>query len=112
MTNPIRSSRDIILRTDQWEQAVSFYESVLGFAVIWRSESMVGFETGTLCLYVEKGAPHGPVLDFLTPDVSALRDRLLAAGCNLIEESPSAPRCYLQDPFGLVFNLGTASSGR
>jgi catechol 2,3-dioxygenase-like lactoylglutathione lyase family enzyme len=112
MTTSIRSSRDIILRTDRWVEAVSFYETVLGFAVIYRSESLVGFETGTLCLYVEKGAPHEPVLDFLTPDVKALRDRLLAAGCALVEESTSAPRCYLRDPFGLTFNLGTAASGR
>jgi hypothetical protein len=112
MTTSIRSSRDIILRTDRWMEAVSFYETILGFAVIYRSESMVGFETGTLCLYVEKGVPHEPVLDFLTPDVGALRDRLIAAGCNLIEESASAPRCYIRDPFGLTFNLGTAASGR
>jgi catechol 2,3-dioxygenase-like lactoylglutathione lyase family enzyme len=112
MTGPIRSSRDIILRTDRWEEAVRFYETVLGFAIIYRSETMVGFETGTLCLYVEKGAPHEPVLDFLTPDVRGARDRLLAAGCNLIEESAAAPRCYLRDPFGLTFNLGTEDSGR
>jgi catechol 2,3-dioxygenase-like lactoylglutathione lyase family enzyme len=112
MTTPIRSSRDIIVRTDRWAEAVLFYETVLGFAVIYRSESMVGFETGALCLYVENGAPHEPVLDFLTPDVSAMRDRLLAAGCNLVEESASTPRCYLKDPFGLTFNLGTSASGR
>ena len=112
MTTPVRSSRDIIVRTDRWTEAVLFYETVLGFTVIYRSESLVGFETGALCLYIEKGAPHQPVLDFLTPDVSALRDRLLAAGCSLIEESDSAPRCYLEDPFGLTFNLGTSGSGR
>jgi hypothetical protein len=112
MSTSIRSSRDIILRTDRWGEAVLFYETVLGFSVIYRSESMVGFETGTLCLYIEKGAPHGPVFDFLTPDVSALRDGLLAAGCHLIEENASAPRCYIRDPFGLTFNLGTAASGR
>jgi catechol 2,3-dioxygenase-like lactoylglutathione lyase family enzyme len=89
-----------------------FYETVLRFAVIHRSESLVGFETGTFCLYVEKGAPHGPVLDFLTPDVRALRNRLLAAGCTVVEESASAPRCYLRDPFGLTFNLGTTASRR
>jgi predicted enzyme related to lactoylglutathione lyase len=112
MTIPTRSSRDIVLRTDKWAEAVLFYETVLGFAVIYRSESLVGFETGTFCLYVERGSPQEPVLDFLTPDVSALKDRLLEAGCSLIEENNSVPRCYLRDPFGLTFNLGTAASGR
>jgi catechol 2,3-dioxygenase-like lactoylglutathione lyase family enzyme len=111
MTITTHSSRDIIVRTDRWPEAVSFYETVLGFKVIYRSQSLVGFETGAFCLYVEKGQPHGPVLDFLTPDVVALRERLLAAGCKLIEESVSVPRCYLQDPFGITFNVGTKSSG-
>jgi catechol 2,3-dioxygenase-like lactoylglutathione lyase family enzyme len=70
ITTPVRSSRDIIVRTDRWAEAVLFYETVLGFEVIHRGESLVGFETGTLCLYVEKGAPHQPVLDFLTPEVN------------------------------------------
>ncbi|HTC52823.1 MAG TPA: VOC family protein [Steroidobacteraceae bacterium] len=107
-----QSSRDIIIRTDRWPEAIAFYEGVLGFRVIYRSQSLVGFETGAFCLYVEKGPPHGPVLDFLTPDVTALRDTLLAAGCRLVEENPTVPRCYLQDPFGITFNLGTESSGR
>ncbi len=111
MTPTTQSSRDIIVRTNQWQEAVSFYEAVLGSKVIYRSESLVGFETGAFCLYVEKGPPHGPVLDFLTPDVAALKERLLAAGCTVIEESATAPRCYLQDPFGVTFNLGTRSSG-
>lgn len=60
--------------------------------------------------YVERGAPHGPVFDFLVPDVAAVRDRLVAAGCTVIEEDPDLPRCYLRDPFGMTFNLGRKAS--
>jgi hypothetical protein len=28
----------------------------------------------------------------------------------VIEEDPSVPRCYLRDPFGLVFNLVRSAS--
>jgi len=107
----VKSSRDVILRIRNWTEAVQFYESTLGFKVIHRSDSMVGFETGAFVLYVEKGAAHEPVFDFLTPDVQAAKSRLLSAGCALVEEDPSVPRCYLKDPFGLVFNLGTKDSG-
>jgi len=31
--------------------------------------------------------------------------RVLAAGCALVEEDPAVPKCYLRDPFGLVFNI-------
>jgi hypothetical protein len=66
----------------------------------------MGFETGAFCLYVEKGEAHGPVFEFLVPDVQQAKRRLLAAGCTVQEENPSIPRCYLRDPYGVVFNIG------
>jgi catechol 2,3-dioxygenase-like lactoylglutathione lyase family enzyme len=104
----ISSSRDVIIRTPNWSEAVRFYAAVLGFAASHRTESLVGFETGAFRLYVEAGPPHGPVFDFLVADVAATRAQLLAAGCTLVEEDASVPRCYLRDPFGIVFNVGRA----
>jgi catechol 2,3-dioxygenase-like lactoylglutathione lyase family enzyme len=106
----LQSSRDIIIRTNAWNEALQFYERTLGFGVSSRSDGMVGFETGAFRLYVERGPPHGPVFDFLVPDVPAARDRLCAARCTLIEEDPRIPRCYLRDPYGLTFNLGRDSA--
>jgi catechol 2,3-dioxygenase-like lactoylglutathione lyase family enzyme len=104
----LRSSRDVILRTASFNEAVRFYESVLGFRIASRGEGLIGFETGSFRLYVERGEPHGPVFDFLVEDVPAARDRLLKAGCRLIEEDPDVPRCYLRDPYGVIFNVGRA----
>jgi catechol 2,3-dioxygenase-like lactoylglutathione lyase family enzyme len=111
MASAFRSSREIIIRTDDWAEATKFYESVLGLPVSHRSESIVGFETGAFCLYVEKGKEHGPVFEFLVPDVQAVKRELVAAGCTVEEEDPSIPRCYIRDPYGVVFNLGPAPSG-
>jgi catechol 2,3-dioxygenase-like lactoylglutathione lyase family enzyme len=102
------SSREIIIRTDAWDEATSFYKSVLGLPVTYRSDSMLGFETGAFCLYVERGAKHGPVFEFLVPDVNAAKVRLTAAGCTVIEEDASLPRCYIRDPYGVVFNIAQA----
>jgi uncharacterized protein YndB with AHSA1/START domain/predicted enzyme related to lactoylglutathione lyase len=101
-----RSARDVILRTPDWERALEFYGSVLGLAVTHRGEQLIGFETGAFCLYVERGSEHGPVFEFLVPDLPAARTRLLAAGCTVLEENASLPRCYIRDPYGLVFNIG------
>jgi len=101
-----RSSRDIIIRTRDWAKATKFYASVLGLPASHRSETMTGFETGAFCLYVEKGKKHGPVFEFLVPDVQAAKRKLIAAGCTLVEEDPSLPRCYVRDPYGIVFNIG------
>jgi catechol 2,3-dioxygenase-like lactoylglutathione lyase family enzyme len=105
----VRSSRDVIIRSPNWSEAVRFYEELLGFDVSSRAEAMVGFETGAFRLYVEAGEAHGPVFDFLVADVPATKAQLISAGCTLVEEDPSIPRCYLRDPFGLVFNVGRVS---
>lgn len=108
MATLFRSSRDIIIRTDDWAGAAAFYASTLGFAAVHRGEKLIGFETGSFRLYVEKGKVHEPVFEYLVPDVQAAKAVLLAAGCTLVEEDAAVPRCYIRDPYGITFNLGHA----
>jgi catechol 2,3-dioxygenase-like lactoylglutathione lyase family enzyme len=110
MSAVIRSSRDIIIRTEDWAAATQFYATILGLPIVHRAEKMLGFETGSFCLYVEPGPSHGAVFDFLVSDVQATKRQLVAAGCVVIEEDAAVPRCYLRDPFGLVFNLGRTAA--
>lgn len=112
MAGSFQSTREVILRTENWSEAVHFYGSVLGLPTAYESPTMTGFETGAFRLYVEKGKPHAPVFEFLVRDVEAAKKQLIAAGCTVVEEDPSLPRCYLRDPFGMVFNLGTAPKGK
>ena len=105
-----KSSRDVIIRTESLAEAERFYGEVLGFAAASRVGDIVGFETGSFCLYIEKGATHGPVFEFLVADVEAMKISLIAAGCTLIEEDRSIPRCYVQDPYGVTFNIGRSDT--
>ena len=104
----IKSSRDIILRTNRWAEAVQFYEppwvSKLSIALIPWSVSTPERSFCTLRKALSTA-------QFLTTDVQAAKERLVAAGCSIVEENPNTPRCYVKDPFGLVFNLGTKDSG-
>jgi catechol 2,3-dioxygenase-like lactoylglutathione lyase family enzyme len=106
VTNTFRSSRDVIIRTENFADAATFYETVLGFPPTRHSNTLIGFETGSFCLYVEKGTRHGPVFEFLVKDVGEAKRRLLSAGCVVVEEDPSVPRCYIRDPYGVIFNIG------
>lgn len=108
MSDSFRSSRDVIVRTENWTDALRFYGSVLGLQVAYEDATMVGFVTGSFRLYVEKGSDQGPVFEFLVPDVEAAKQELLAADCTIVEENPSLPRCYMRDPYGLVYNIGRA----
>jgi predicted enzyme related to lactoylglutathione lyase len=105
MSNSFKASRDIIVRTEKWSEALEFYGSVLGLPITHRSETIVGFETGSFCLYVEQGKEHGPVFDFLVPDIQEAKRQLVASGCTVIEENPDIPRCYIKDPYGMIFNI-------
>jgi predicted enzyme related to lactoylglutathione lyase len=108
MVGAFQSSREVIIRTDDWAAATTFYGSVLGLAVTLKTDSLMRFETGAFCLYVEKGKDHGPVFEFLVADVQATKRKLVAAGCTVQEEDASIPRCYIRDPYGVVFNIGKA----
>jgi hypothetical protein len=82
----------------------------MGLKVTRETDAMLRVETGAIRLFIEKGEPHGPVFDFLVRDVQAAKKDLLAAGCIVVEEDSTVPRCYLRDPFGLVFNLGRSAT--
>ena len=43
----------------------------------------------------------------LRPSVEGLAGlrRLIEAGCVVVKDEPDVPRCYVQDPFGLIYNL-------
>ena len=109
MKSETKSSRDIIIRTGSLEKARRFYETVLGFKMTDVSQTLLGFETGAFRLYVERGETHGPVFDFLVPDVSKAKEKWLAEGCTLLEEDALLPRCYVRDPFGVTFNIGKSA---
>ena len=101
----VTSTRDILIQTERPSDARAFYEGVLGFAVIHDDPSMCGLETGAFRLFIDPAPVLGPVLEFEVDDFAIMKERLLTAGCLIIEENPSIPRCYLRDPFGLTFNL-------
>ena len=105
MTLEAQSSRDVLIQSDALNDAVSFYETVLGLRVTHQTETLVGLETGSFCLYVEKGPAYGPVFEFYVSDLGIAKERLIAAGCRIEDEDPSVPRCYVRDPFGLIFNV-------
>jgi catechol 2,3-dioxygenase-like lactoylglutathione lyase family enzyme len=68
MKTEINSTRDVLIQTDKLDDAVRFYQSVLGLRVTHQSETLVGFETGSFCLYIDKGPAYGPVFEFCVAD--------------------------------------------
>ena len=108
MSTAFRASRDVIIRTPNLEATTRFYETVLQLPLINRSETLVCFDAGAFRLYLEAGPSHGPVFDFLVPELATAKQELVKAGCVVIEDNPAVPRCYIGDPHGMVFNIAQA----
>jgi predicted enzyme related to lactoylglutathione lyase len=99
------SMRDILIQTEDIEAASVFYENVLGLDAFMREETMIGLESGAFRLFLDKAGAYGPVLEFKVDDLESAKRQLVAAGCRIENEDASVPRCYIRDPYGLIFNI-------
>lgn len=101
----MKTTGDVIFRVPDLRAVKEYYAGRLGLPVVLESDAMVGFDSGDLTLYFERGEPNGPVFEFTVDDVRRAKDELMQDGCELVEENPAVPRVYLRDRFGLVFNI-------
>ena len=99
------ASRDVLLQCEDIDEAARFYETVLGLSVFRRDPDLVGLETGAFRLFLDRGPAYGPVFEFHVDDLAAAKARLIEAGCRIEQEDPAVPRCYMRDPYGLIFNI-------
>jgi catechol 2,3-dioxygenase-like lactoylglutathione lyase family enzyme len=101
----VKTGRDVICRARDLDAVKAYYAGELGFPIVLDTDSMVGFDTGAVTLYYERGETGSPVFEFFVDNVDRAKARLTTAGCKIVEEDGSVPRVYLRDRFGLVFNI-------
>lgn len=98
-------SADILIQAEDPQKAAHFYTSVLGFKVSDTNPGMIGMSGTHINLFIEPGPKLGPVLEVMVANVEAARRLLVENGCVVVKDEPQVPRCYVQDPFGLIHNL-------
>lgn len=99
-----RFGSDILIQAPDPEAAADFYVQQLGFTVT-AQEPTLELKGPDINLYIEEGPKLGPILEVMVPDVAAAKARLVQAGGKVIKDEPQFPRCYIQDPQGLIYNL-------
>ena len=99
------ASPEIILQVPNLRAATSFYQRHLGLTIFLRRANLIGLDATAFRLYLEEAPPLGPVLEFFVEDLEQSKRDFLAAGCEIIDDNPTLPRCYIRDPQNLVFNL-------
>jgi len=66
---------------------------------------MIGLHGKHINLLIEPGPSLGPVLEVTVDNVADAKQRLVEEGCEVVKDEPDFPRCYVKDPFGLIYNL-------
>jgi catechol 2,3-dioxygenase-like lactoylglutathione lyase family enzyme len=98
---------DILIQAPDPEKAAAFYVDQLGFETTEETPEIISLHGPHINLFIERGLALGPVLEVTVDSVEAAKLRLVKNGCEVIKDEPKFPRCYLKDPFGLIYNLTT-----
>ena len=102
----LRMSPNIAVRHKDYEKAVAFYANVLGLENRSSDPALADFDADPLNLFVlEDDEFSGPVLELFVDDLEAARDHLVANGCKVLRWRGKRQDCYIQDPFGVIYNL-------
>lgn len=101
-----RMSPNIAVRTAQFADAVHFYTTVLGFPDRSDDPDLADLDANPLNLFViEDSEVRGPVMELFVDDLEQARKTLVANGCKVIRWRGKGQDCYIEDPFGVVYNL-------
>jgi hypothetical protein len=100
---------DILIQSEEAEKAAAFYVEELGFAITGETPDMISLHGHHINLFIERGPMLGPVLEVTVKDVEEARSQLSKKGCEIVKDEPDFPRCYVKDPFGLIYNLKRAA---
>ena len=96
---------DILIQAQDARTAARFYLEHLGFEITDDNPKMIGLHGTHINLFIEPGPPLGPVLEVTVDNVEKAKARLLKNGCEIVKDEPEFPRCYVKDPYGLIYNL-------
>jgi predicted enzyme related to lactoylglutathione lyase len=96
---------DILIQALDPKSAAAFYVKQLGFEITDEAPNMISLHGENINLFIERGPALGPVLEVTVGSVEEAKLRLVKNGCEIVKDEPNFPRCYIKDPFGLIYNL-------
>ena len=105
-----RMSPNIAVRTqNQFSEALEFYTKVLGFKNRSDNPDLGDLDANPIKLFVlEDNEFRGPVMELFVDNLDEAREILEANGCKVLRWRGKGQDCYIQDPFGVIFNIWEA----
>ena len=102
-----KMSPNIAVRTQgQFEEAIDFYTKVLGFENRSVDPNLGDMDANPINLFIiEDDEFQGPVMELFVEDLYEAHKILEENGCKVLRWRGKGQDCYVQDPFGVIFNL-------
>ena len=102
-----RMSPNIAVRTqNRFSEAVDFYTNVFGFQNRSNDPELGDLDANPINLLIlEDDEVRGPVMELFVDDLEEARKTLEANGCKVLRWRGKGQDCYIQDPFGVIFNI-------
>jgi hypothetical protein len=97
--------KDILIQAPDKKKAAEFYVKQLGFTITGEHDRWIDLHGDQINLFIEEGPLLGPVLEVTVRNVEEAKKHLVASGCEIVKDEPDFPRCYVKDPYGLIYNL-------
>jgi len=96
---------DVLIQAPDPVSAASFYVKNLGFAITGETPRMISLHGNHINFFIERGPAMGPVFEVAVESVEKAKVQLVEKGCEIVKDEPDFPRCYVKDPFGVVYKL-------
>jgi predicted enzyme related to lactoylglutathione lyase len=96
---------DILIQAQDPKKTAMFYVKQLGFEITDEKPNMISLHGEHINFFIERGPAMGPVLEVTVASVEEAKRQLVKSGCEIVKDEPDFPRCYLKDPYGLIYNL-------
>ncbi len=103
-------------RTDRFDEMVALFRDLIGLSIVREAPGATWFRIGTsaeLHVYADTDPDHaffttGPVAGLRVADVDETRERMVAAGLEMlteVERSATASWCHFRAPDGTVLEI-------
>jgi predicted enzyme related to lactoylglutathione lyase len=101
-----RMSANVAVRTKVMPQAVDFYTKIFGFENRSENPEVADLDANPLTLYIiEDQEISGPVMELFVDDLEKAKEILVENGCRVVRWRGKGQDSYIEDPFGVIFNL-------
>lgn len=99
-------STNIAIRTKNIDKAKVFYSEFLGFSVNDHTPTELELDANPMTLYViEDNNSSSPIMELYVNDLEKAKKKLISKGCKILKWEGWGKDCYVQDPFGVIFNI-------